>query len=106
MKVKEPDLLEFTKWFEMALNQATKVERQDKMKMRRKIRDELYILLSWESPTPDVIFNRWEERLEMVFKVMNSGLRDDVGRLKMHNFPFPDGIVQTDYQIFNLFNGI
>jgi hypothetical protein len=57
MKVKEPDLLEFGEWFEMALNQATKAERKDK-------------------------------------------------RLKMHNFPFPNGIVQTDDQIFNLFNGI
>jgi hypothetical protein len=57
MKVKEPDLHEFAQWFEMALNQATKVERKD-------------------------------------------------NRLKMHNFPFPDGIVQTYNQIFNLFNGI
>jgi hypothetical protein len=89
MKVKEPDLLEFTKWFEMALNQATKVERQDKMKMRRKIRDELYILLSWESPTPDVIFNRWEERLEKVFKVMNPGLRDDLFRLLKKKLSMP-----------------
>ena len=89
MKVKEPDLLEFTQWFEMALNQATKVERQDKMKMRRKIRDELYILLGWESPTPDVIFNRWEERLENVFKVMNPGLKDDLFRLLKKKLSMP-----------------
>ena len=91
MKVKEPDLLEFTKWFEMALNQATKVERQDKMKMRRKIRDELYILLSWESPTPDVIFNRWEERLDKVFKAMPGNLRDDLFRLLKKKLTVPDG---------------
>ena len=26
--------------------------------------------------------------------------------LKMHNFPFPDGIIKTYDQVFNLFNGI
>jgi hypothetical protein len=81
MKIKEPDLLEFNKWFEMALNQATRLERKDKMKLRRKIRDELYLLLRWEKPTPDVIFNRWEERLDKVFKVINPGLKDDLFRL-------------------------
>ena len=81
MKVKETDLLEFGKWFEMALNQTAKVERKDKMKMRKKIRDELYVLLSWEKPTPDVIFNRWEERLDKVFRAMNPGLRDELFKL-------------------------
>lgn len=81
MKVKETDLLEFGKWFEMALNQTAKVERKDKMKMRKKIRDELYLLLSWEKPTPDVIFNRWEERLDKVFRAMNPGLRDELFKL-------------------------
>ena len=65
----------------MALNQSAKVERKDKMKMRKKIRDELYLLLTWERPTADVIFNRWEEKLEKVFKVMNPGLRDDLFKL-------------------------
>jgi len=81
VKVKETDLLEFGKWFEMALNQTAKVERKDKMKMRKKIRDELYLLLSWEKPTPDVIFNRWEERLDKVFRAMNPGLRDELFKL-------------------------
>jgi hypothetical protein len=81
MKVKETDLLDLGKWFEMALNQTTKVDRKDKMKMRKKIRDELYILLSWEKPTPDVIFSRWEERLDKFFKVVNPGLRDDLFNL-------------------------
>ena len=81
MKVKEPDLLEFNNWFEMALNQAAGVDRKDKMKMRKKIRDELYILLSWENPTPDVILNRWEDRLYKVFNIMNPGLKDDLLKL-------------------------
>ena len=81
MRVKEIDLLEFGEWFEMALNQAANVDRQDKMRMSRKIRDELFVLLSWEKPTPDVIFNRWEERLDKVFKVIRPGLKDDLFRL-------------------------
>jgi hypothetical protein len=26
--------------------------------------------------------------------------------LKMHNFPFPNGIIETYDQVFNLFNGM
>jgi len=52
MKVKEPDLLEISKWFEMVLSQSVKADRKDIMKMRKKIRDELHLLLSWKNPTP------------------------------------------------------
>ena len=81
MKVKEPDLLEINKWFEMVLSQSVKVDRKDIMKMRKKIRDELHLLLSWENPTPNVIFNRWQERLAQVFEVMNPSLTDDLFKL-------------------------
>ena len=81
MKVKEPDLIELTKWFEDALNQITRVEKKVKMRMRRKIRDELYLLLTWEKPTAAVIFNLWEERMADFFKVLPFGLRDDLLRL-------------------------
>jgi hypothetical protein len=89
MKIKEPDLIEFSKWFEMALNQATRVERKDKMKMRKKIRDELYILLTWEKPSPDVIFKRWEERLEKVFKAMQPGLKEELFKLLQKKLTIP-----------------
>ena len=81
MKIKEPDLLELNEWFESALNQITRVEKKVKMRMRRKIRDELYLLLTWEKPTAAVIFNRWEERMSDFFKVLPFGLRDDLLRL-------------------------
>lgn len=81
MRLKDSDILVLYKWFEIVLNQATKVDRQDKMRMRKKIRDELHVLLGWERPTPDVIFNRWEERLENVFKIMNPGLKEDLLKL-------------------------
>ena len=89
MKIKEPDLLEFSKWFEMALSQSTGIERKDKMRMRKKIRDELYLLLSWEKPTADVIFTRWEERLDKVFRVMPSNLRDDLFKLLKKKLTIP-----------------
>jgi len=89
MKIKEPDLLELSNWFEMALCQSSRLERKDKMRMRKKIRDELYLLLSWEKPTADVIFNRWEERLDKVFKVMPANLRDDLLRLLRKKLTVP-----------------
>jgi len=89
MKIKEPDLLELSNWFEMALCQSSRLERKDKMRMRKKIRDELYLLLSWEKPTADVIFNRWEERLDKVFKVMPANLRDDLFRLLRKKLTVP-----------------
>jgi hypothetical protein len=89
MKIKEPDLLELSNWFEMALSQSSRLERNKKMKMRKKIRDELYLLLTWEKPTADVIINRWEERLDMVFKVMPTNLRDDIFRLLKKKLTIP-----------------
>ena len=104
----------------MAMNQITKMDRKDKMKMRKKIRDELNILLSREKLTPDVIFGRWQERSDKLLKVINPGLKDELFKLlkknwrrqncesvllacenrhgtidglEMHDFPFADGII-------------
>ena len=73
--------MELLKWFEDTMSRATRVDRQEKMKMRRKVRDELFLLLTWEKPTPDAIMNRWEERLQRVFKVMPFGAREDLFNL-------------------------
>ncbi len=89
MKIKEPDILELSNWFELALNQSTRLERKEKMRMRRKIRDELYTLLAWEKPTADIIIHRWEERLDKVFKVMPSNLKDDLFRLLKKKLTIP-----------------
>ena len=88
MKIKEPDLIDLKKWFEESINRLPRVDRTDKMRMRRKIRDELFLLLTWENPTPIGILNRWEERLGDVFKVLPYGLKEDLLRLlikKMNN---------------------
>jgi len=89
MKIKEPDLIELNKWFEDALSRMARIDRQEKMRMRRKIRDEIYLLLTWEKPTPSVIMNRWEERLGNVFKVLPQGLKDELLRLLIRKMEIP-----------------
>lgn len=77
-KLKDLDIMEINKWFEEALNRLSKVDRKMKMRMRKKIRDEVYFLLTWEKPTPSMIMNRWEDRIGDFFKVVPYGLRDDL----------------------------
>jgi hypothetical protein len=77
-KLKDLDIMEINKWFEEALNRLSKVDRKMKMRMRKKIRDEVYFLLTWEKPTPSMIMNRWEDRISDFFKVMPYGLREDL----------------------------
>jgi hypothetical protein len=55
-------------WFEEVLNRSPKkVEKQKKMRMRRKVRDEIFFLLTWGKPSSSAIINRWEDRLFDVF---------------------------------------
>jgi hypothetical protein len=81
MKVKDQDIMELLKWFEDTLSRASRVDRKEKMKMRKKVRDELFLLLTWEKPTADAIMNRWEERLQNVFKAFPFGAREDLFNL-------------------------
>jgi len=80
-KLKDRDIMDINKWFEDALSRLSKIDRKTKMRMRRKVRDEVYFLLTWEKPTPSMIINRWEERISDVFKAMPYGLREDLLRL-------------------------
>jgi len=80
-KLKDRDIMDINKWFEDALNRLSKVERKQKMRMRRKVRDEVYFLLTWAKPTPTMIINRWEERMNEVFQAMPYGLKDELIRL-------------------------
>jgi len=89
MKLKEPDLIDISKWFENALSRMSTVDRPKKMRMRRKIRDEIFLLLTWQKPTPSVIFNRWEERLSDVFKAMPFGIKEDLLRLLIKKMEMP-----------------
>jgi hypothetical protein len=91
MKVKDQHIMELLKWFEDTLSRASRVDRKEKMKMRKKVRDELFLLLTWEKPTADAIMNRWEERLQKVFKVMPFGAREDLFNLMKKIMATPKG---------------
>jgi len=79
MRLNEKNIYELRMWFEEALNRTPKkVEKQKKMRMRRKIRDEILLLLTWEKPSPSAIIKRWEDRLFDVFQIMPFGFKDDL----------------------------
>ena len=80
-KISDLDVQEIRQFFEENLNQAQRADKRQKMRMRRKIRDEVFNLLTWEKPTPSAIMNRWEERLNDAFKVMPYTFKDDLFRM-------------------------
>ena len=80
-RITDLDILEIRKVFEEALSRAQRADKRQKMRFRRKIRDEVYLLLTWENPTPTGIMNRWEERMQDVFKVMPYGFKDELFRM-------------------------
>jgi len=81
--------MDINKWFDEALNRLSKVDRKKKMRMRRKVRDEVYFLLTWAKPIPSMIINRWEERMGEVFLAMPYGLKDDLLRLLVKKMEMP-----------------
>ena len=91
MKIKDKHIIELLKWFEDTLSRTTSVDRKEKMKMRKKVRDELFLLLTWEKPTTDAIINRWEERLYIVFKVFPFGAKEDLFKLMKKIMASPKG---------------
>ena len=77
-RITDLDILELRNFFEEALSRAQTADKKQKMRLRRKIRDEVFILLTWEKPTPISIMSRWEERLTDVFKVMPFGFKEEL----------------------------
>lgn len=88
-KITDLDIMEIRKVFEEALSRAQRADKRQKMRFRRKIRDEIYLLLTWEKPTPTGIMNRWEERLQDVFKLMPYGFKDDLMRMLIDKMQHP-----------------
>ena len=82
-KITDLDILELRNFFEEALSRAQRADKRQKMRMRKKIRDEVFLLLTYEKPTPKAIMSRWEERLQNVFKVMPYGFKDEVFKMLM-----------------------
>jgi hypothetical protein len=88
-RITDLDVQEIRKLFEEGLNRAQRADKRQKMRMRRKIRDEVYNLLIWEKPTPDAIMNRWEERLQDAFKVMPFGFREELFKMLLDKMQHP-----------------
>ena len=80
-RITDLDIMEIRQVFEDALGRSQRADKRQKMRFRRKIRDEVYLLLTWEKPTPTGIMNRWEERLQDVFKVMPYGFKEELFRI-------------------------
>ncbi len=88
-KITDLDILEIRQFFEDALARSPRADKRQKMRMRRKIRDEIFLLLTWEKPTPTGIMNRWEERLQDAFNIMPFGFKEDLFRLLIDKMKTP-----------------
>jgi hypothetical protein len=88
-RISDLDVQEIRQFFEEGLNQAQRADKRQKMRMRRKIRDEVYNLLTWEKPTPTGIMSRWEERLQDVLKVMPYGFKEELYRMLVNKMQHP-----------------
>ena len=80
-KVTDLDILELRNFFEEAPSRAQKADKKQKMRLRRKIRDEVFLLQTWEKPTPKSIMSRWEERMQDVFKVLPFGFKEELFKM-------------------------
>jgi hypothetical protein len=88
-RISDLDIMEIRQAFEDALSRAQKADKRQKMRLRRKIRDEVFLLLTWEKPTPTGIMNRWEERLQDVFRVMPYGFKDEIFKILVDKMQHP-----------------
>jgi hypothetical protein len=90
MRLKDADVKELGELFEEALNRAQRLDRQQRIRLRKKIRNELYALMSWDMATPAGIISRWEERLSDVLAVLPFSFKDEVTKVlvdKLHVHP-------------------
>ncbi len=88
-RITDLDILEIRQFFEEALSRAQGADKREKMRMRRKIRDEVFNLLTWEKPTPTGIMNRWEERFQDIFKVMPYGFKEELLKILVDKMQRP-----------------
>ena len=88
-RITDLDVLEIRQLFEEALVRAQQADKRQKMRLRRKIRDEVFNILTWEKPTPTAIMNRWEERLQEAFEVMPYGFKEEIYKLLVDKMQHP-----------------
>jgi hypothetical protein len=80
MKLKDIDVKDLSDMFEEALNRAQRLDKQQRIHYRKKIRNELFALLSWELATADGIMSRWEDRFSDVFAALPLGFKDEIAK--------------------------
>ena len=88
-RISDLDVQEIRQFFEEGLNQAQRADKREKMRMRRRIRDEVFNLLTWEKPTPTGIMNRWEERLQDLLKVMPFCFKEELFKMLVDKMQHP-----------------
>jgi hypothetical protein len=80
MRLKDLDVKELGERFEEALNRAQRLDKQQRIRLRKKIRNELFALMSWDLATPAAVISRWEDRLADVFLALPYGFKDEIAR--------------------------
>jgi hypothetical protein len=88
-RVTDLDIMEIRTLFEEALVRAQQADKRQKMRFRKKFRDEVFLLSTWEKPTPSSIMNRWEERLQDVFDVMPFGFKEELFKMLVEKMQHP-----------------
>lgn len=78
MKLKESDIHEIGQLFEEGLNRMLKADKREKLRYRRRIRDELFSMLGWELASPAGIIKRFEERMPDFFQQVPYGFKDEL----------------------------
>jgi hypothetical protein len=64
--------------FEEGLNRMLKADKREKLRFRRRIRDELFAMLGWELASPSGIIKRFEERMPDFFQQVPYGFKDEL----------------------------
>jgi hypothetical protein len=80
MKLKDIDIKELYDMFEEALNRAQRLDKQQRIHLRKKIRNELFAVMSWEIATAAAIMSRWEDRFFDVFAALPLGFKDEIAK--------------------------
>ena len=80
MKLKDADINDLHDLFEEALNRAQRLDKQQRIHFRKKIRNELFALMSWEPAAASAVMSRWEDRLSDVFSVLPFGFKDGIAK--------------------------
>ena len=78
MRLKETQIHELGQMFEEGLNRLQKVDKREKVRLRRRIRDELFSLLGWELASPTGILKRFEDRMPDLFRALPYGFKDEL----------------------------